>query len=65
MSDLTKMVKHMIPPCDKYRCGWYNECKMNKLACESFRLYVSNNWVTPPSRPSKQMYDKIYSEVDE
>ena len=36
------------PPCEKYLCPRFNDCKTEKLACAAFAYYVTTNRVIPP-----------------
>jgi len=36
------------PPCETYLCPRFNDCRDQKLACESFAWYVTNGDVIPP-----------------
>ena len=49
MSNLCeKIFKQPKPPCEKYKCKYFERCKTKFLACQSFRHYVLKGSVIPP-----------------
>ena len=63
-------------PCEKYGCEFFDLCKNDMLACESFFRYVANGMAANPKTkwcrlmpvpfpemvPSKYWYKKTYEE---
>ena len=62
------------PPCEKYRCEYYDKCKADLLACESFYTYVLSGRVVSPRKtwnkpmkkyitsapvPTRAIYNKV------
>lgn len=58
-----------VSPCEFYDCPMQARCKSAALACESFRRFVNTDTSRydprPPTEPSRAIFDKIYSGVDD
>jgi hypothetical protein len=45
-----------LPPCDIYSCEWREACKTERLACESFIIYVNSGKSVLPAKVWKWLY---------
>jgi len=66
------------PPCEKYHCGYYEKCRHENLACESFHWYVNTGNTCHPKMvwknkrgeldmstvPTYDRYLKIYGNTE-
>ena len=54
--------KATAPPCEKYECEHYSQCKTDKLACMTFIKWTSNGEMVNPEAetPNHMLYLKLY-----
>lgn len=66
------------PPCDSYKCEMRSMCSKHEMCCQSFVWYAMKNRVMDPRytagryhliledkpRPSKKIYEKLFSGVE-
>lgn len=53
------------PPCEKFRCGDFNKCATELLACRAFQFYTTTGRSVDPygqknDAPTHAMYKRIY-----
>ena len=53
IKSLLKAVSSVGPsPCEYYACSRRTQCSEEKLACESFYIYVERGTTHPPTQPA-------------